>query len=465
MVDHNLTPELIHKLTSLDENSQNALTHYLLRSDEQRRARVKEVYQVQPRFEQVALFDFKRLEGFKEGFLVTNMVISSSGEYAIITTDDYKSADDFPEEGSERRPTTAYLYVLDLADKGKVLHQDIFVSNREGVIWQLVISPQDNYYAIIVANTMGPVIYIYNFKSFEEVKSIGSEQFDFEPATVIFSQDDRAVFFVDLNGSKEYKMMSTSIDPSNEFIKVIGYLPWYCNRLGQHPNYDYLFASGQGRLAILDIQTGTVLKNFELNRLDYGMIFFDPCNLCFVGVDISKSFMCQWDYLTKEPTRIEYAFFDRGAWGGKEERKYGTWYELPKAPLVVCGTLPYVVRTIYENRAWKLTLHDIYTGSLESEIDVGPAREVMTEARWVDMMARDLTDLGDVSELDDTSFSDMSHKRTVLAMNNEGTAVFFINDVLQQGHLLRVQDFKVSLHDLLAMIYSDRCNKPLHNHQ
>ena len=456
MVDRDLNPELINKLTSLALPLQEVLTHYLLRADERRRTRVKEVCQVQPRFEQVAAYDFKYLEGFKEG-LVNKVVLSSSGRYAIIETNNY--SDDFPEDGTEPGPWRRYLYVLDLADMGKVLHQETCDFRIKDKIASIVISPLENYYGIIE----GPAIHIYDFQSFEKVKSIDSTQLDFYPTALIFSQDDCSIFFMDQNRTIDYKVFTTSTDCENELIEVLGYVPWSCTKLAQHPNYDYLFATGQGQLDIMDIQTGSVLKDFDLDRLDYGTIFFDPYDLCFIAVDTSKSFTCQWDYLTKQPKRVEYKFYDR-AWGGKEERKYGTWYELPDAPIVVCGTLPYMVRTIYENRAWKLTLHDIYTGSLESEISVGPAREVDTEEHWFHMMGQES---GDLSELDDKSFcigngnSAPSAERTVLAINKAGTVVFFINDVLRQGYFLKVEDLNVSLPDLLSIIYADALQKAL----
>ena len=464
MVDHNLTPELIHKLTSLDENSQNALTHYLLRSDERRRARVKEVYQVQPRFEQVATFDFKQLEGFREGFLVTNVVLSSSGMYAIITTNNYTQ--DVPIE-AENGPWTTYLYVVDLANKGKIIHNESFYSDSRGTIMRLVISPQDNYYSIIVSHRLMCVLEVYDFSNFEKVKSIRSDRSelaDFEPSTMIFSQDDRSLFFVESKGTKESTVMGVSTDSTNEFKDVIGYVPWYCQSLVQHPDYDYLVATGLLKLAIIDIQTGTVLKSFDLDRLHYGIVFLDPHDLCLIAVDSYRSFICRWDYLRQEPKRIEYEFCAWEDWRGKKERKYSTWYELPTAPLVVCGTLPYLVRTIYKDRAWKLTLHDIYTGSLESEIWVGPARAVDTVEHWFHIMGG--REPGDLSELDDQGFcfgnghSTVPAERIVLSISHGGTAVFFINDALQRAHLIEIQDFKVILHDLLAMIYSDHSNMP-----
>ena len=146
-VDQQLSPELIKKLTQLSPELQEAVCHYVLRADEKRRARYKEVFNLHARIELIktVAFDFTLWD-------CNAIALSSKGDRLILGFEDYSDG--------------LTIFIVNLSEN-KVIHRASYPDSKLDKL-TIKISVGDFFYAV----QDGKSVNVFSFEDFKLLKKL-----------------------------------------------------------------------------------------------------------------------------------------------------------------------------------------------------------------------------------------------------------------------------------------------------
>lgn len=407
-VSSDLTPEFITKLCDLPSERQKELTHFILRANEERRAKVKEILKTHARLELFKTFHLDCPECPEYSVYsdpnytnsIKKVAISSSGQFVSLIINSNSGLHDRFER----------LFIVDL-NLNKLLYNERFESLRD-FAW----SPGEDYFALISYNdlSLDNEVYLYNVGNFSKALIPVKE------ANIIaFHRHEQDLFLYVCQRAEPFIIATIKrmvINNPDRLDDIVTMPTTNLSDFVVHPDGKCLFACFAGGLSIWEIKSGVCLKYMDYFGGGQNRIFFDPFGLRIVHFHSNDHVVIDWDSLAKERESLHYDLMD------SPFRKHTATGHCRDT--FVNKEVPFGIKMTKDEVGFdgrNLELFDLYSGVLEDKVFVG-------KCRW--------------------QYEDLEHP-----LNVEGQLVCFFNDQKYRLSIFLIKDIEISLPLLLLIEY------------